>query len=167
MTGFDQGTILEIVVFIAIPAVAGFLLTKWAGDAAKRRGWDPPRVRGIRILLTVLSVAAVAIGASVTFGSIGLLSTLTVSAIAGIGVTLALQTTLQNIVAGYILLHRRFLRLGDQVVIGGIEGQVVSVDLITTVVKVADGSLAFVSNSNMLGGPLVNRTAAKRLAGEY
>lgn len=106
-------------------------------------------------------------GLSATLGSISFLSTLTFSAIAGVAVTLALQTTLQNLVAGLLLLQHRFLRLGDEVQFSGLKGSVVGFGLVTTVLKLSDGNLAFVSNANLLSGPLVNFTAAQRLTGEY
>ncbi|MCI4321645.1 MAG: mechanosensitive ion channel family protein [Thermoplasmata archaeon] len=167
MTLPNQTTILELVFFVLVPAVAGILVTQWAGDAAKKRHWPPHLVQATRVLLTVVWVSVVIAGVSVSVGPVNPLSTLTVSAVAGIGATLALQTVLQNVVAGYVLLRRRFLRLGDDVTIGSVHGRVAIVGLVTTVLRLEDGSLALVSNSNLLSGPLVNRTAGQRLAGEY
>ena len=159
--------VLDVVLLILVPGIAGPLLARWAGSRAKGRGRSPARVRGVQILITVVWVVLVVVGVSVTLGPISFLSTLTFSAIAGIAVTLALQTTLQNLVSGIILLQHRFLRVGDQVQFSGMKGKVVSFGLVTTVIKLDDGSLSFVSNSNLLSGPLINFTASKRLAGEY
>ena len=159
--------VLDVVLFIAVPALAGYLLTRWAGDTAKRRGWPPLRVRTLRVVLTIVWVAIVIAGTAATVGSFSFLSALTVSAIAGIAITLALQTTLQNILAGFILIQQRFLHLGDQVQIGGVKGTIVGIGLVAVVVKTETGALAMVSNSNLLAGPLVNFTAAQRLSGEY
>ncbi|HKV89915.1 MAG TPA: mechanosensitive ion channel domain-containing protein [Thermoplasmata archaeon] len=167
MTSLGAQTILPATLLILLPAVVGILLTKWVGDEAKRRSWSPPSVRGIRILVSIGWISVATAGVFVTIGPIGFLSTLTVSAVAGIGATLALQTTLQNIVAGFLLIRRHFLRIGDQVELSGVAGRVVSIGLVTTVLRTADGGLAFASNSNMLAGPLINQTAGKRLAGEY
>ena len=159
--------VLEVVLFIFVPCIAGPLIARWAGNREKRAGRTPARVRGVQILITIVWVAIVAIGISVTLGPISFLSTLTFSAIAGIAVTLALQTTLQNLVSGVILLNNRFLRVGDEVQFGGLKGTVVGFGLITTVIKAEDSTLVFVINSNLLGGPLIKITAAKRLSGEY
>jgi small-conductance mechanosensitive channel len=167
MVGISDQVVLEVIFLILVPLVAGPLFSKWAGDRQKRLGASPAKVRGIRVLVTVVWVAIVVVGLSVTLGSISILSTLTFSAIAGIGVTLALQTTLQNFVAGILLLQHRSLRLGDLIQFQGTKGKVVSFGLVTTVIKQDDGTLVFVSNSNLLSGPMVNFTAAKRLAGEY
>ena len=163
----STGFWIDLAILVILPAIVGPILTKWAGDAAKQHGSIPAAVRGIRILVTAVWLAIVTFGVTLLVGPVGFLSTLTVSAIGGIAVTLALQTTLQNIVAGFILLRSRFLRNGDLVLFGGVEGTVVTMGLISTVLKLRDGTLAFVSNSNLLSGPLVNRSTAERLKGEY
>jgi small conductance mechanosensitive channel len=163
----NEAIYLTLGLGVLLPAVVGVLLTKWLGDLAKRRGSTPLVVRGLRVLITIVWVAIVLTDLSFLFGPFSFLSTLTVSAIAGIALTLALQTTLQNILAGFILLQRRFLRLGDVIQISGVKGRVVSLGLVVAVVRSEDGSLATISNANLLSGPLINHTAAERLAGEY
>ena len=163
----DEQLLLEILLLIVAPVIVGPLITKWVGDREKRLGGTPAKVRGLRVLITVIWVAVVGFGLFLTVGTISFLSTLTFSAIAGIGVTLALTTTLQNLVAGLILLQERSLRVGDLVQFSGTKGKVVAFGLVTTVIKLDDGTLAFVSNSNLLSGPLINFTAGKRLSGEY
>lgn len=159
--------LIELAGLVLVPGIAGPLLSRWVKDWAKRSGSTPATVRGLQIAITVSWVALVVVGLSVTLGSVSFLSTLTFSAIAGIAVTLALQTTLQNLVAGVLLLQHRFVRVGDAVQFSGLKGTVVGFGLVTTVIKQSDGTLAFVSNSNLLGGPLINFTAADRFSGEY
>ena len=164
----STGTIiLDAIFFIAVPAVVGYLASRWAGNAAKRRGWSPVKVRLLRVVITIVWVAIVTVGTAATLGSFSFLSALTVSAVAGIAVTLALQTTLQNILAGFILARERFLHLGDVIQISGVKGTVVGIGLIELVVRTENGALAMVSYSNLIAGPLINFTAAERLAGEY
>lgn len=167
MVGGVARWILEVLALIVAPTVVGVALTRWAGASARRRGWSPPGVRGIRVLVTAAWVSVVIAGIFLVIGPIGILSTLTVSAIAGIAVTLALQTTLQNLVAGLILYRQGVIRLGDVVDIGGVHGRIAGIGLLSTVLMLESGALAFLSNSNILAGPLVNHTAAIRLAGDY
>lgn len=167
MIAVGERTIEILVFLVAVPAVGGSALARWAGNRAKASEASPAVVRGVRTLVTVAWVTLVAYGITLAFGPLSFFSTLTFTAVAGIAATLALQTTLQNIVAGFLLQRRRFLRMYDQVEVGGITGTIVSLGLVTTVVKTEDGTLAFVSNSTLLSGPLVNRTATARLRGEY
>jgi small conductance mechanosensitive channel len=167
MVVVDEQRVLEAIFLVVLPAVVGTLASKWVGDAAKRRGSSPGTVRGLRVAITIVWIAIVAYGISLALGPVSILSTLTVSAIAGIAVTLALQTTLQNLVAGFILLRNNFLRPGDQISISGIKGRVANIGLVDTVIKLEDGTLVFLSNSTLMSGPLVNYTASQRLSGEY
>lgn len=165
----EAGVLLyEIIVFvILVPALVGSALTKTIGDRAKKRGHTPLAVRSERIVVTAIWVSIVLSGLVWAFGPFNFLSTLTVSAIAGIAITLSLQTTIQNVIAGMMLMRTRFLRVGDLVLFSGIKGRVASVGLITIVIKAEDGTLTSVANSNLLSGPFTNYTASSRLAGEY
>jgi small-conductance mechanosensitive channel len=165
--GSTDTIILDVILFIVLPAVVGYLVTRWAGDAAKRRGWSPVKVRVLRVVITIVWVAVVIAGTAATLGSVSFLSALTVSAVAGIAVTLALQTTLQNILAGFILIQQRFLHLGDVIQFSGVKGTVVGIGLVEVVLRTESGALAMVSYSNLIAGPMINFTATQRLSGEY
>lgn len=165
----ESGAILyEVLLFLVlVPALAGSGLTKWAGDRFKRQGRSPPAVRALRIVISVIWISIAVWGLVLAFGPFSFFSTLTVSAVASIAITLSLQTTIQNVISGFMLLRGRFLRVGDVIQFSGVKGQVVSIGAITVVIKAQDGSLASVSNSNLLSGPFTNFTATTRLAGEY
>jgi len=159
--------ILDTILFIILPAAAGYALSQTLGTALKRRGASPLRVRTVRIVITIIWIAIVIAGTAATLGSFSFLSALTISAVAGIAITLALQTSLQNILAGFILVERRFLHLGDLVQFAGVKGTVVDIGLVEVVIRTESGALAIISTSNLLAGPLINFTAATRLSGEY
>lgn len=160
--------LIEVLVFLVVlPAVVGPALTRWAGDRAKRAGASPSMVRSLRGLISIAWLGVAGFGLTVAFGPLPFTSALTFTAVGTIAITLALQTTLQNIVASFLLHRRRFLRVNDVILFGGTKGTVVSLGFVTTVLRQDDGTLVFVSNSNLLAGPLINRTATDRLAGEY
>lgn len=159
--------ILDVLLLIVLPAVIGYVLGRWLGDSVKRRGWPPLGVRTLRLVIWILTSLVVIGGLAYTLGSYSFLSALTISAIAGIAVTLALQTTFQNILAGIMLIQRQFLHTGDKIQFGGMTGTVVSIGLVEVVIKTDTGALAMISNSNLISGPFVNFTAATRLSGEY
>lgn len=162
-----ETTVLDAIFLVLVPGVVGYLLSRWLGEAVKRRGWPPLSVRILRTVVTIVWVAVVVVGIAVTVGSFSFLSALTVSAVAGIAVTLALQTIFANILAGFVLVRQRFLHMGDSVQFGGVKGTVVGLGLIDVMIRTDTGALAMISNSNLLSGPLINFTAAQRLAGEY
>lgn len=151
----------------AIVLVGGYLLSRTAAARSRERGAPPHEVRAIRIATTVVASLLVVGILFVAFGPFSELSGLTVSALAGLLVTFALQTTLANVIAGFILLRSKVLRLNDGIQISGVQGKVVQIGLVTTWLRLEDGALASVSNSTLLSGPMINRSAGERLKGEY
>jgi small-conductance mechanosensitive channel len=144
-----------------------YALSRTAVKFLRQRGAPPHTVRSVRTTVSLIGVLLAAAVLVAAFGPVTAVSGLTVSAIGGLAVTLALQTTIANIIAGYILLRNSVLRLGDQIVISGVKGQVVQLGLVTTWLRMDDGSLASVSNSTLLSGPMMNKSAGDRLKGEY
>jgi small conductance mechanosensitive channel len=145
----------------------GYLIAHRATVRLLQRGATPSSVRGVRFGITL---AAGALALAVVFVLIGpesLVNSLTLSAIIGLSATLALQTTLANIIAGFILLQNRMLRMHDRIQLSGISGEVVQIGLVTVWLRLEDGSVASMSNSNLLSGPLINRSAKDRLKGLY
>jgi small-conductance mechanosensitive channel len=151
----------------AAVAVGGYLLSLEVAGWLTRRGTPATGVRTVRVAISLLSLLAAAAVLFVALGPITAVSGLTFSAIIGLAVTLALQTTIANVIAGFILLRDRLLRLNDSIQISGVRGQVVQLGLVTTWLRLEDGSIASVSNSALLNGPLINRSAGERLKGEY
>jgi small-conductance mechanosensitive channel len=157
---------VAIVAILAI-TVGGYLLAHFASDRRRERGAPPHEVRGIRIIVAVVAGLFVLGIAAVSFGPLTTVSGLALSAVGGLAATLALQTTLANLVAGVILLRSKVLRVNDGIEISGVKGRVVQIGLVTTWLRLEDGGLATVSHSTLLSGPLINRSAGDRLKGEY
>jgi small conductance mechanosensitive channel len=155
------------IVVIGILLVGAYLLARSVAIRLRQRGAQPHQVRGARFAIYAVALLLSAAIFFVAFGPIGVVSSLTFSAILGLAATLALQTTISNVIAGFILLQGRMLRVHDNVQISGIKGQVAQIGLVTTWLHLEDGTVASVSNSTLLGGPLINRTAGDRLKGEY
>jgi len=155
------------IVAAAVFALGGAILSRTAAGWLRRRGAPPAAVRWARLGVSLTGLLLAAAALFVAFGPLTVAGGLTLSAVVGLAVTLALQTTLGNVIAGFILLRNRVLRLNDRISIGGTSGTVVRLGLVTTWLRLDDGSLASVSNSNLLSGPLVNRSTAERLKGEY
>lgn len=159
-------TILPVLA-AAVFALGGAALSGRAAKWLRQRGAPPAAVRGARLGISLTGLLLAAAALFVAFGPLTVAGGLTLSAVVGLAATLALQTTIGNVISGFILLRNRVLRLNDRVSIGGVSGTVVRLGLVTTWLRLDDGSLASVSNSNLLSGPLVNRSTAQRLEGEY
>jgi len=157
----------EAIVVAAVLAIGGYLLSGSAARWLRQRGAPPAAVRGARVAISLIGFLLAAAVLFVIFGPLTVAGGLTLSAVVGLAATLALQTTIGNVIAGFLLLREGVLRPNDVIQIGGVRGTVVRLGLVTTWLRLEDGSLASVSNSNLLSGPLVNNSAKDRLKGEY
>jgi small-conductance mechanosensitive channel len=155
-------TVAEVILALGAIAILG-TLARVIRRIALRAGASKSVARvadqWTAVIMVVLAVAALAglTGISSEF------TTLTISGIAGLGVTLALQTTLSNVIAGILMLQDGVLRLGDDIEFSTIRGEVVKLSLRTTWVKRQDGTIIVVGNSNLASGPIINYAARERL----
>jgi small conductance mechanosensitive channel len=156
-------TAAEVIVALALIAVGGTLFTWLTRKIALRAGASRSVARTasqwIAVLMVVLAIVAVT---SIT-GLSSEFTTLTVSGIVGLALSLALQTTLSNIISGILMLSDGVLRLGDDIEFGSVRGEVVKLSLRTTWIKKQDGTIVVIGNSNLAAGPILNYTARSRL----
>jgi small conductance mechanosensitive channel len=134
---------------------------------ARRAGAGPTVTRDIGAGLRVIALA-LALSDVLSFSGLSSLFTgLTVSAVLAVAVSLALQTTLSNVISGILLFNDGVLRLNDTIEYSGAEGRVVRIGLRNTWVKTKEGHIAVVSNSSLSSGPLTNHTATERLSRKF
>jgi small conductance mechanosensitive channel len=156
-------TAVEVVAALLIILAMGTIFTRVTSRIARRAGASKSVARTanewIAVLMVILAIAAFAglTGISSEF------TTLTISGIAGLAVSLALQTTLSNIISGLLMLQDGVLRLGDDIEFGSVRGEVVKLSLRSTWVRKKDGVIVVVGNSNLASGPITNYTARARL----
>jgi small conductance mechanosensitive channel len=162
----DETIIIKLAVVIAFVLATWVLmelLSKGIRNVAKRAGANPSVLYGVRNAMRVIWLLLVATGIISYLGVTSEYTTLTISGVAGIAITLSLQSTLANFISGIFLFYDKAIRLDDDVQFGGIRGRIVHIALRNTWIKAQDGSLVMVSNSNLASGPLINFTASERL----
>lgn len=158
-------TVLEVVVIILIAWLASQLLSRGITHGARRAGVSPRVISYIRVALNAVWII-VAVTSILSISSLApyLSSALTISGLVTLAVSLALQNTLSNMIAGILLFQDNTLRIGDLIQYGGgVRGTVVRVWLRTTWVQTDDGNIAIISNSTLSAGPWINFTATERL----
>ncbi len=159
-------TVVEVVVLVAGVGIAGSLFANLVRAISLRAGASKAVANSIRSWLIVLMLVGMVAGVAYVTGISSELTTLTISGIGGLAVSLALQNTLSNIIAGVLLLNDGIIRLGDDIQYGGpggVRGVVVKLSLRTTWIRTEAGVITVIGNSNLSAGPILNYTAKARL----
>lgn len=158
------GLLLESAALTLAAFLVGETFTRMITAAGKRNGVANATLRAVREGFTAIWVTVAVVSIAHITGIMEEFTTLTISGIVGIAITLALQTTLSNVVSGFSLLNDNILCVNDMIRFCGMKGQVVKVALMNTWVKTNDGNITAIGNGLLAGGPLTNYTALVRLS---
>jgi small-conductance mechanosensitive channel len=158
-------------IVIAIAIAVTFLLFEGIGRLLSRiavhAGGSALMVRRVKDTLRLLGLAvAVYVGLAAS-QLLSVLSLLTISGIIGLIISLALQSTLTNVIAGVFLLRDHALVQGDSITFSGVTGKVLRITFRNVWMLTAQGEVAVVSNSNLYGGPFVNHSMKDRVRDEF
>jgi small-conductance mechanosensitive channel len=106
----------------------------------------------------VIELALILIGVIIAFQSIGInLSGLAVIfGLLSVGIGFGLQNITSNFVAGLILLFERPIKVGDRVTVGGIEGDVIEINIRSTTIRSLTNIAIIVPNSEFVSSQVVN-----------
>ena len=146
---------------------AGVLLARWVGNATSRwlesRTMEPPvrslivRVVRVVVLIFTLVVALDKFGFQIAPLVAGI-------GVAGLGIGIALQGVLSNLVAGLSIILAKPFRVGEYVALLGVQGEVSLIELFSTTLIHADGSRVIIPNRKIVGEILHNYGAVRQLA---
>lgn len=116
----------------------------------------------ILIWIVIIIAAMAELGINTT-------SVITMLGTAGVAIGLALQGSLSNIASGLLLMVSKVLRGGDFVSINGVEGKVISTDLMFTHLDTTDNKHIAVPNSGITATNIINYTynATRRVDLEF
>ena len=146
----------------------GIFVARWVGQLAmkwlsrKELSLEPPvqmlimRLLKLLVIVFALVIAAGTAGVDVTalVASIG---------VAGIGVGLALQGVLGNLVAGLTIIFTKPFRVGEYIELLGVQGQVTAIELFTTTLAHPDRSSVVIPNRKIVGEILHNYGTIRQL----
>lgn len=143
--------------------LAGIIERSIFTGLGKVRGFDLTLRRFFSQLARYTILALVAV---MVLGQFGVQTASIIAALGAIGLAigLALQSTLQNIAAGIMLLVLRPFRVGEHVEVGAITGTVEEIGLFATQLRSTDGIFIFAPNSKLWNEPVRNfdRNGARR-----
>jgi small conductance mechanosensitive channel len=149
---------MQAIVAIGI-FIAGVMAARWAGNLAQqqldRHTLEPPvrlllvRVVRIIVLLFTAVIALDALGVPIAPLVAGI-------GIAGVGIGLALQGVLSNVMAGLSIIFTKPYKVGEHISLLGVHGDVVMIDIFSTTLMHADRSRVIIPNRKIVGEILHN-----------
>jgi small conductance mechanosensitive channel len=155
------------IVGAAIILIMGGLAARWIGKVvdewlSKKQVEPPIKMLAVRILrLLVFALAAVlaadkcGVPIAPMVAGIG---------VAGVGIGLALQGVLSNLVAGLVIIFTKPFRVGEYIELLGVEGQVTSIALFATTLLHSDRSRVVIPNRKIVGEILHNYGTIRQLS---
>ena len=161
MDGFTL--ILQAAGLVAASAIIGELFRRAMTAVADRAGVSRGVTKRINEGVRLIWIVVAAVGVLTVTGVASAFQALTLTGLVGLAITLALQATLSNIIAGVMLFNDKTLRIHDVVSYGGVKGTVIKINLRSTWIRTEDGNIMIISNSTLMSGPFINYTAEGRL----
>ena len=145
---------------------AGALAAKMIGDFTARRlgrhALEPP-VRAL--IVRVVRVIVFAMAAVLALDKFGVQIAPLIAGIGvvGVGVGLAMQGVLGNLVAGLTIIFTKPFRVGEYVEVNEVHGQVTHIELFTTFLLHADRSRVVIPNRKIVGEIIHNYGTTRQL----
>jgi len=154
--------VLGAVVILAV----GLLLARWVGNLLdgwlQKRALEPPArklmVRVVRVVVMVftLVVALDKFGFQIAPLVAGI-------GVAGLGIGIALQGVLSNVVAGLSIIFTKPFKVGEYIQVVGVHGQVSTIELFSTTLLHSDRSRVVIPNRKIVGEILQNYGSIRQL----
>ena len=149
-----------------IAAIAIFIIGRWVAKGIrsglrrmmKKAGTDPI------IIGFVGSISYIALLAFVIIAALGQLGIQTTSFIAivgaaGLAIGLALQGSLANFAAGFLMIIFRPFKVGDFIEGAGVSGTVEAIQIFTTTLKTGDNKTIIIPNAKLSSDNIINYSA--------
>lgn len=156
------GRLLGAIAMLAVGIVVIRLLLR-AIRLGLDRAIEDPTVR--RYSVSIVKIFLWAVLAITLLGLFGIETTSVVAMLgaAGLAIGLALQGSLSNFAAGFMLMIFRPFRAGDEIEAAGVAGTVIEIGIFTTTVDLPDHVRAFIPNSTVFSGVIKNKSIKEYL----
>jgi small conductance mechanosensitive channel len=158
--------ILAAVFLAGVYLAAGFFVARWVGNMVM--GWlekaqlELP-VRNLMVRIVRLLIMALTTVIALEKLGVPIMPLLAGISIAGVGVGLAMQGVLGNLIAGLLIIFTKPFRVGEYIEIVGVHGQVEGIELFSTVLLHADRSRVVIPNRKLVGEILHNYGKIRQL----
>jgi len=151
----------KILAAIAI-FIVGKMVAKWIKRLVNRvmsKGNVDPLIIGFTSSIAYMAMMAFVIMA--TLGQVGIQTTsfIAILGAAGLAIGLALQGSLANFAAGFLLIIFRPFKIGDFIEAAGVTGKVNDIQIFTTTLTTGDNKTIIIPNAKLGGDNITNYSA--------
>jgi small conductance mechanosensitive channel len=150
-----SGALLSAVAVV----IGGLIAAAWLGKLVNRwltgKAMEPP-MRTLIVRIVRLLIFAGALVIALSTAGMDMTALIAGISVAGVGVGLAVQGVLGNLVAGLTIIFTKPFRVGEYIEIAGVQGQVTKIELFATTLVHADQSRVVVPNRKIVGEILHN-----------
>lgn len=147
--------------------VLGAVVAGWAGRLSRRwlekHNLEPP-IRALIVRTVKLLVFALAIVLALDKFGVQIAPIIAGIGVAGVGLGLAMQGMLGNLVAGLTIIFTKPYRVGEYIELLGVYGQVTDIELLSTKLIHSDRSVVTIPNRKIIGEILHNYGTVRQLA---
>lgn len=152
--------ILVLIVGLIVTKLSIALLSKGLDKvkASKRSSLDETVTKFIKqIVKIILYVLLITIVLSIL--GVPTTSVVTVIGTAGVAIGLALQGSLSNVAGGFLLMLTKPFKIGDYILVGGVEGTVEQISILHTQLVTATNQAVYIPNGSAVGATIINNSA--------
>ena len=157
-----SGALISALAVIIVGLIAaswlGKLMDRWLTHRAMEQPMRTLLVRIVRLFIFAMALV-------IALGTAGMDVTALIAGVgvAGVGVGLALQGVLGNLVAGLTIIFTKPFRVGEWIEIAGVSGQVKNIELFSTTLLHTDMSRVVIPNRKIIGDILHNYGNVRQL----
>ena len=146
--------------------IVGALVAAWAGKLSRRwlekHNLEPP-IRALIVRTVKLLVFALAVMLALDKFGVQIAPIIAGIGVAGVGLGLAMQGMLGNLVAGLTIIFTKPYRVGEYIELLGVYGQVTDIELLSTKLIHGDRSVVTIPNRKIIGEILHNYGTLRQL----
>ncbi|MBV7486718.1 DUF3772 domain-containing protein [Bordetella sp. BOR01] len=155
--------LMQALLVLALCLVGVRLLKRWLANRYLPTTELDPGMQLSAATLFGYTGVVVAVALALSALGIGLERVAWIASALSVGIGFGLQAVVQNFVSGLILLAERPVKVGDWVSLGGVEGDILRINVRATEIQMADRSTVIVPNSEFVTKTVRNVTHANPL----
>lgn len=157
------GAVLQALLVLSLSLLSVKMLKRWLANRYLPTTELDPGMQLSAATLFGYAGFVLAIALSLSAAGIGLERVAWIASALSVGIGFGLQAVVQNFVSGLILLAERPVKVGDWVSLGGVEGDILRINVRATEIQMGDRSTVIVPNSEFVTKTVRNVTRSNPL----